>query len=98
MEPYRKNVLVKELIEKIEKLSQDMEKFNLAEYLQLINNPRRFLWINFLSGLFRGLGIALGATFLAAIFLWMVQRVVVLNLPLIGDFIAEIVKIVQNQL
>lgn len=98
MEPYRKNVLVKELIEKLEKLSQDMEKFNLAEYLQLINNPRRFFWINFLSGLFRGLGIALGATFLAAIFLWMVQRVVVLNLPLIGDFIAEIVKIVQNQL
>ncbi|PKM84044.1 MAG: hypothetical protein CVU88_00175 [Firmicutes bacterium HGW-Firmicutes-13] len=98
MEPYRKNLLVKELIEKIEKLSQDMEKFNLAEYLQLINNPRRFLWINFLSGLFRGLGIALGASFLAAVFLYLIQRMVVLNLPLIGDFIAEIVKIVQNEL
>ncbi len=98
MEQYRKNILMKELNEKLEKLSQDMEKFNLAEYLELLNNPRRYMWINFVGGLFRGLGIALGATILGALVLYLLQRLVVLNLPLIGDSIAELVRIVQMHL
>ncbi len=98
MERYRSNILLKELNKKIEKLSQDMERFNLAEYLELLNNPRRYLWLNFVGGLFRGLGIALGATILAALALYLMQRLVVLNLPVIGDLIAELVKIVQNHL
>ncbi len=98
MEQYRKNILMKELNKKIEKLSQDMERFNLAEYLELLNNPRRFIWINFVGGLFRGLGIALGASILGALVLFMLQRLVVLNLPLIGDFIAELVRIVQTHM
>ncbi|MHB1255977.1 MAG: DUF5665 domain-containing protein, partial [Dethiobacteraceae bacterium] len=72
--------------------------FNIAEYLILLNNPRRFFWINFLGGVARGLGVALGATVVAAILLSILQRVVVLNLPIIGDYIAEIVRIVQDQM
>ena len=98
MGQYRNNILIKELNKKLEKLSQDMERFNLAEYLELLNNPRRFMWINFVGGLFRGLGIALGATILGALVLYLLQRLVVLNLPLIGDSIAELVRIVQMHL
>lgn len=98
MEQYRKNILLKELNKKIEKLSQDMERFNLAEYLDLLNSPRRFLWINFMGGISRGLGFALGATILGALALYMLQRLVFLNLPVIGDFIAELVRIVQTHL
>lgn len=94
----RKNKIYQDLTVKVEKLIQEMERFNLAEYLELLNNPRRFLWINFLGGLSRGLGIALGATILGALALYLLQKIVVLNLPLIGDFIAELVNIVQNQM
>lgn len=86
------------LIEKIEKLAQNMEKYNIAEYIQLINNPRRFFWLNFLSGMFRGLGIAVGLTILGALVIYLLQRLVMLNLPVIGDFIAELIKIVQQHL
>lgn len=82
----------------LQRLSQNMEKFNLAEYMEMLNNPRRYLLINFVSGLSRGLGIAIGFTILGAIVLILLQRVMVLNLPIIGDFIADIVVIVQSQL
>lgn len=75
-------------------LSWQLEKFNLAEYMNHLNNPRRYLMVNFLGGLFRGLGIALGMTILGALVLYLLQRLVVLNLPVIGDFIAELVRIV----
>ncbi len=83
---------------RIQKLSQDLERFNIAEYIDLLNNPRRFLAVNFLGGIARGLGFALGATVFAALLIYFLQRLVVLNLPLIGDFIADIVRIVQNHL
>ena len=86
------------LIAKIEELSRDMERFNLAEYINLLNDPRRFLFINFMGGVARGFGLALGFSLLGAFGLWVLQRLVVLNLPIIGDFIADLVKIVQTQL
>lgn len=82
------------LLDKIGELSQQLEKFNIAGYMELLNNPRRYLMINFASGIVRGLGIALGMTILGAFVLYILQRLVVLNLPLIGDFIADLVRIV----
>ncbi len=91
-------VLMSRLMVKVEELSRDMEKFNLAEYMNMLNDPRRFLIINLLAGVARGFGIALGFTLLGALFIWFMQRLVILNLPIIGDFIADLVKIVQQQL
>lgn len=86
------------LNQRVIKLVQEFEKFNIAEYMLLLNNPRRFFWVNFLGGVARGLGVALGATVVAAILISILQRMVVLNLPIIGDYIAEIVRIVQDQM
>lgn len=86
------------LYQQMERLSENMEKFNLAEYMEMLNNPRRYMMINFIGGLFRGLGTAIGFTILGAIVIMILQRVVVLNLPIIGDYIADIVVIVQEHL
>ncbi len=94
----KNETLLRKVMLQVEKLSQDMERFNLAEYINMLNNPRRYLFVNFIGGLARGFGIALGFTILGALALWIMQRLVVFNLPLIGDFIAELVAIVQEQL
>ena len=82
------------LLDKLAELSQQLEKFNLAGYLEQLNNPRRYFMVNFMGGLVRGFGIALGMTILGAFVLYILQRLVVLKLPVIGDFIAELVRIV----
>ncbi|KXG75543.1 hypothetical protein AN618_18210 [Fervidicola ferrireducens] len=90
--------LIRELCLKIDELSVKIEKLNLSEYLELFRNPRRLLYLNFLAGVARGFGMAVGFTLLGALALYILQRVVILNLPLIGDFIAELVRIVQDEL
>lgn len=90
--------LLRQVSRRLARMLQEIDKFNIAEYMQLLNNPAKFFWINFLGGLARGLGAALGATIFASLVIYLLKRVVVLNLPLIGDFIAEIVHIVQNRL
>jgi len=44
------------------------------------------------------MGIAIGVTLFTATIIYGLQKLGALNLPIIGDFIAEIVKIVQAQL
>jgi hypothetical protein len=90
--------LLRTLSNKIMELSLNMEKMKLAEYVKLLDNPRRLLYVNFLAGLGRGVGIAVGFTILGAVVLYFFQMLVRLNLPLVGGFIAEIVRMVQLKL
>ncbi len=89
---------VENLMAKITELSINMEKMRLAEYIEMLERPRRLLYINFLIGLARGFGSAIGFTILAAIVIYFLQKVILLNVPIIGEFIADIVSIVQVQL
>lgn len=86
------------LSQKIDELSLNFERLNLAEYVDILRNPKRLLYINFLGGVARGFGTAVGFTLLGALVIYILQRIVILRLPIIGTFIADIIKIVQKQL
>jgi hypothetical protein len=86
------------LNERLIKIADQMEKTQIADYVILLNKPRRLIVINVLSGIARGVGIAIGFTVFTAIILYGLRLLGALNLPIIGDFIADIVKIVQVQL
>jgi len=53
---------------------------------------------NFLAGLMRGMGFAVGFSILGAVVVVLVQRLALENLPLIGAFFAEVVRMVQVKL
>ncbi len=90
--------LLQRLAEKVADLSAAMEKMDLAEYLALINRPARLLYINFIAGIARGFGFAVGFALLGAILVYLLKQLMILNLPVIGDFIADLVEIVQYQI
>ncbi|WP_445322368.1 DUF5665 domain-containing protein [Paenibacillus sp. IHBB 10380] len=79
-------------------IAQQLEKSRITEYIGLLNRPWRLIWLNMLAGTARGVGIAIGFTFFAATIIYLLQVLGALNLPIIGDYIADIVRIVQRQL
>lgn len=76
-------------------LADRLESMRIAEYLDLLQRPRRIIYLNFLAGVAKGLGIAVGATIVFALLIEVLSRLIVLNLPVIGDFIIEIMKIIE---
>jgi len=66
-----------------------------TEYVMYLQNRRRLLVMNFLAGLLRGIGFAIGFSILGAVIVVLVQRLALQNLPLIGEFFAEVVHMVQ---
>ncbi len=87
---------------KVDEISRNMEKMKIAEYIDLLDHPRRLMYKNFLAGVARGLGMALGFTILFTILgsaiLAFLQQLLLWNIPLIGDYIAEIIKIVREEI
>ncbi|GMK43002.1 hypothetical protein PghCCS26_01290 [Paenibacillus glycanilyticus] len=83
---------------RLSKIATDMERTQIADYVDLLNHPLRLMWRNLLGGLSRGVGIAIGFTFFAATILYVLRIIGALNLPIIGDYIADIVRVVQIQL
>ena len=88
----------KNLENKVSEIASLLEKARLDDYVDLMTNKKRRLFISFIEGLARGFGMAIGFTILGALALFFMRKIVMLNLPIIGDFIAELVKIVQDSL
>jgi len=84
--------------DKLDQLGVQLERAQIADYIQLLNKPKRLLLLNLLTGIARGVGIAVGFTIFAATIIYLLQKLGALNIPIIGDYIADIVKIVQAQL
>lgn len=82
----------------LRKLSNHFEKAKIADYVDLMQKPKRMIFLNFISGVAKGFGFAVGFTILGAILIYLLQKAVVLNLPVISDIIAEMVKLVQLKL
>ncbi|UHA75808.1 DUF5665 domain-containing protein [Paenibacillus sp. 481] len=90
--------LVEQIHEYTVQMAQQLEKSRIAEYTELLFKPSKLLWVNLLAGTARGVGIAIGFTIFTALIVYLLQVLGALNLPIIGDFIADIVRIVQRQL
>lgn len=83
---------------KLDKISLNMEKSKLADYVYYLENPRKMLFSNFVGGLARGFGMAVGFTLLGALAIYVLRWLVQWNLPVIGKFISEIINIVQESI
>ncbi len=89
---------MKDRIDKIEKkiddLSQSLDKSRIREYAEIVSSPKKLIYLNFMAGLAKGFGSAIGFTMLAAIVAYILHSWV--NLPLIGQYIAKLLDIIEN--
>jgi hypothetical protein len=82
--------------DKINKIAEHLEKIEIFEYIQLLSRPWKWMFYNFLAGISRGFGIAIGMTIVVAIAIFLLRKFI--NVPILGFYIAEIVKIVEQYL
>lgn len=80
---------------RLERLLRNFERMELEEYLRYVHDRRKLFWNNFLIGMARGLGSAVGFTLLGAIVVVLLQQIIAANIPVIGDFLAEVVRFVR---
>ena len=78
----------------LERLILIIERSRIREYMMLTDSKRRLFLINFVAGLGKGFGQAIGFTVLAALVLYLLSTWV--DLPVIGAFKAKLINIVDQ--
>jgi len=79
----------------LQRVLHHLEAMRIADYMDLLERPMKLIFINFIAGIARGLGIAIGATVFFALVVNFLRQLILLNLPGIGGVIADIVHIVE---
>ena len=91
-----KNEKYKLLNKSIDKLIEILERKNIHELMYILGNKKEIIKRNILAGVFRGVGIGIGVTIVTALLVYILRRIVTLNIPIIGEFIVDIVEIVEK--
>lgn len=86
------------VIRRLERLAQRIDMLRLDAYLRYANNWKKRMFFEFLSGIARGIGFSIGFSILGALLLYILRNIALTNLPVIGRFLAELVRIVENNL
>lgn len=80
----------------VDKLIRILQDGNLHELAYVLGNKKEIIKRNMLAGIVRGVGIGIGVTLITAILVFVLQKIVTLNIPVIGEYIADIVEIVER--
>lgn len=84
------------LTRSINYLNKILQEGNFVELSYILGNKKEMFIRNFFAGIGRGIGIGIGVTVITAILVIILQKIVTLNIPIIGEYIADIVEIVQK--
>ena len=87
----------KKIEKKIDKINRILEKSNIIEISNILGNKKEILIRNFIAGIARGVGIGIGITIITSIIVYFLRKLILLNIPIIGDYIADIISIVENR-
>ena len=87
--------LKKQLASATTEMNELIEALNNVLWLR--NDWKRFLFYNIMTGILRGLGMAVGSTVVFAIVLILLSRVIDMNLPLISDWLSVFIDMVEKK-
>ncbi len=65
-----------------------------AKYFKMMSTPKKFIFYNFIGGVFKGLGFAVGTSIIFALLIWILSKLSII--PIIGNLVLSILKYVQN--
>lgn len=87
----------KKLSKQVEELNKTMQDANLSELIYILGDKKKMFLRNVWAGIGRGIGIGIGVTIISAMIVYALQRIVTLNIPVIGNYVSDIVEIVQKR-
>lgn len=79
-----------------ELLLERLDNAGLAEYVKLSQQTGKILWLNFLSGIARGLGFSIGATLVLAVVYKILARIISMNIPYLTDLLQQVMNMAKG--
>lgn len=82
----------------LKRLCDELNRAQLLKYIELVSNPKKLFWLNFLSGLAKGLGLTIGTAIVLTILFKVTRHIISLNIPYITVWVSEWISQVSTLL
>jgi len=82
---------------KTDKINNMLEEANLREWSYVLGSKKEIFKRNLIAGIARGLGMTIGLAIITTVIIYILQRIVKMNIPLIGDYIIDLIEIVEKR-
>lgn len=91
--PFELRHEVKRLNARLDKIAESLEKSEFKDILENYTNPKKRILTNLMAGISRGLGLSLGTFIILGLLGYIIS--LFLDVPVIGDYLAEIKKYID---
>ena len=89
---YHKKKLEEKLLIQLNNLNNTLNKNKVLELIEIAGDSRKYLVRNFMSGI----GIGIGFSIITALIVYVMQKIIRLNIPVLSQYISDIVEIVER--
>lgn len=83
-------------IANLNRLLERLDGSGVAKYVELMQCTPKVLWLNFLSGIARGLGFTVGTALVLAIAYKILSHIITMNIPYLTEMLQDLVEIIQS--
>jgi hypothetical protein len=87
-----------EKIDRMERLLEHIDNSGVSEFVRLSQHSWKILWLNFLSGIARGLGFTVGTAIVLAVMYRIVSELISMNIPYLTDMLTNFIDMIQQHL
>lgn len=83
-------------LDNLNRLLERLDNTGVAQYVRLMQSTPKVLWLNFISGIARGLGFTVGTAVVLAIAYKIISTVIRMNIPYLTDRLQDLLVIIQG--
>ena len=88
---YHKKKLEEELLIQLNNLNNTLNKNKVLELIEIAGDSRKYL-----VRISKGIGIGIGFSIIIALIIYVMQKIIRLNIPVLSQYISDIVEIVER--
>ena len=100
---YHKKKLEEKLLIQLNNLNNTLNKNKVLELIEIAGDSRKYLVRTSptliqiqVSGISKGIGIGIGFSIITALIVYVMQKIIRLNIPVLSQYISDIVEIVER--
>lgn len=75
----------------LDQLIKRLDCNGIAEYVKLSQKTGKILWLNFISGVAKGLGFSIGTTLVLAVIYKIVSHIISMNIPYLTEWLQNLI-------
>lgn len=84
------------ILMQLNKLNYIFSRNKVLDLIEIAGNTKRLLIRNFTSGIIKGIGVGIGFSIITALIIYLLQKIIKLNIPIISQYISDIIEIVEK--